>query len=105
MVRTPLMYTRIQAVEEGKGVISNTMDGEERVSYIVVLPFQNDEHDVSTGWMKNPDFPEGEIRQAGIDLLDAENTYIFDDDDEMVSYRKALLKMKELWAALEVPQL
>lgn len=95
MIRHPLMFSRIPKMRDPNST--------KPTSYIVVLPMHLDETYVETAWQGNSDFPSGEMHQPSIDILDKKDTYIFDSDDSHENYRQALLKMKELWAQVEIP--
>lgn len=72
------------------------------VSYIAVLPKCNDFVAINTAWQDNPDFPEGQMYRPDIDLLAKEDTHIFDGPNDEENYRLAMVKMKELWAQVEI---
>lgn len=106
----PFMFVRRRRVTKENGLKANGIGTKFRVTHVVMLTSSWDLVHYNSSWMDDPVLGDSRtdddlVTVPDVDLVDDHNVFVFDSDDSMQNEFDALNKMKELWAALSVPEI
>lgn len=111
--RIPMLFVRVYPCTPETGLRPNSTRRARcgcpaRISYVVLHPKHNDWKQYNSQWMNDPclitDHRSGHgVYVHDVDIVADEDKYVFDSDDSEEALHMALMKMQQLWATIQVP--
>lgn len=98
-MKMPFLFVRFERLEENASEVKKT--------YVVMLASHYDYKRTSVAWMDNPvlgddgDGINNLVLAPDVDIY--EEQWVFDGPNDVENEHAAFLKLKELWASIDIP--